>query len=76
MAEDHQTKNAMALSTKEAAILVPDSDATISLMNQAFKTVKDDMKLKIMSENIRTLAQNNSASRIADIVIKIANKTI
>ena len=76
VAEDHQTKNAMALSTKDAAILIPDSEANISLMHQAFKTVKDDMKLKIMSENIKSLAQNNSASRIADIVIKIANKEL
>ena len=74
VAEDHQTKNALALSTKDAAILVPDSEANISLMNRAFKTVKDEIKLKNMSDNIKTLAQNNSASRIADIVIKTANK--
>ena len=74
VAEDHQTKNALALSTKDAAILVPDSEANISLMNRAFKTVKDEIKLKNMSDNIKNLAQNNSASRIADIVIKTANK--
>ena len=74
VAEDHQTKNALALSTRDAAILVHDSEANISLMHQAFKTVKDETKLKYMSDNIKTLAQNNSASRIADIVIKIANR--
>ena len=74
VAEDHQTKNALALSTRDAAILVPDSEANISLMHQAFRTVKDETKLKYMSDNIKTLAQNNSASRIADIVIKIANR--
>ena len=74
VAEDHQTKNAMALSTKDAAILVPDAEANMILMPQAFKIVANDVKLKNLSENIKTLAQKDSASRIADIVIKIANK--
>jgi UDP-N-acetylglucosamine transferase subunit ALG13 len=74
VAEDHQTKNAMALSTKDAAILVPDVEANMILMQQAFKIVANDVKLKNLSENIKSLAQKDSASRIADIVIKIANK--
>ncbi|MBO5721139.1 MAG: undecaprenyldiphospho-muramoylpentapeptide beta-N-acetylglucosaminyltransferase [Bacteroidales bacterium] len=74
VAEDHQTKNAMALSTKDAAILVPDAEANISLMHQAFSIVKDERRVKNLSENIKLLAQKESASRIADIVIEIAKK--
>lgn len=74
VAEDHQTKNAMALSTKEAAILVPDTEAKATLMQQAFELIKDDEKLKKMSANIKSLAQENSAARIADIVINTINK--
>ncbi|MBE6299307.1 MAG: undecaprenyldiphospho-muramoylpentapeptide beta-N-acetylglucosaminyltransferase [Bacteroidales bacterium] len=73
VAEDHQTKNAMALAEKDAAILIPDSEAINSLMNQAFKLVEDDIRLKNMSNNIKTLAEEDSANRIADIVINIAN---
>lgn len=74
VSEDHQTKNAMALATKDAAILIPDLEAINTLMHQAFKLVKDEVKLRTMSTNILALAQRDSASRIADIVIEIAKR--
>ena len=74
VAEDHQTKNALALSTKGAAILVTDADARLTLMQQAFSIINDDAKLKSLSKNISEMAQIDSADRIADIVIEIANK--
>lgn len=74
VAEDHQTKNAMALSTKDAAIFVADKDARSVLVSTALQTVKDEAKLKSLSENVLKLAFHNSADIIAEEVYKLANK--
>lgn len=74
VAEDHQTKNAMALVNKQAAIYVKDSDAPDCLLEQAIKLIKDDDKLKNLSENILKLALPDSADIIAKEVIKMIRK--
>ena len=72
VAEDHQTKNAMALSTKDAAIFIADKDAREQLIGVALKTVEDDVKLASLSENVKKLAFHNSADVIAEEVYKLA----
>ena len=72
VAEDHQTKNALALSTKDAAIYVKDSEAPSTLLELAVKTVNDETKLKSLSENILKLALPDSAKIIANEVIRLA----
>lgn len=72
VAEDHQTKNALALSTKDAAIYVKDSEAPSTLLELAVKTVNDEARLKSLSENILKLALPDSAKIIADEVIRLA----
>ena len=72
VAEDHQTKNALALSTKGAAIFVKDSDARNELIPLALKTVVDDAQLTSLSENVGKLAYHDSAKKIADEVVKLA----
>ena len=72
VAEDHQTKNALALSTKDAAIYVKDADAPATLLELSVKTVNDTAKLKSLSENVTKLALPNSAEIIAKEVIKLA----
>ena len=72
VAEDHQTKNALALSTRDAAIYVKDAEAPTMLLELAVKTVNDDAKLKSLSENVLKLALPNSAEIIAKEVIKLA----
>ena len=72
VAEDHQTKNAMALVEKEAALFVRDAEATEKLVALALATVKDNEKLADLSKNILKLALPNSAEIIADEVIKLA----
>lgn len=72
VAEDHQTKNAMALSTKDAAIFIADRDAKDALIGVALKTVADDKKLASLSENVKKLAFHNSADVIAEEVWKLA----
>lgn len=70
VAEDHQTKNALALSTKNAAILVKDADANSQLIDCAISTINDDNKLSNLAENIAKLEEKDSAARIADIILK------
>lgn len=71
VAEDHQTKNAMALVDKDAAILVADKDAETALIETAMNTINDSEKLKSLSVNIAKLAQRDSADRIVDEIVKI-----
>jgi len=72
VAEDHQTKNAMALVNKKAALYVKDSEALDKLIPLALETVKDDEKLKSLSENVLKLALPDSARIIAQEVLKLA----
>ena len=72
VAEDHQTKNAMALVNKDAALYVKDADAPHSLLALAVDTVKDSDLLSRLSANIRKLGKENSAEVIADEVIRLA----
>mgnify|MGYP000434760362 FL=1 len=73
VAEDHQTKNAMALVNRSAALLVRDADAPESLQ-LAVDTVTDNEQLAQLSENIKKLGKPNSADVIADEVLKLAGK--
>ena len=74
VAEDHQTKNAMALVNKDAAIYVKDADAPKVLIQKAIEIVGDASKMASMSENIKKLGLKNSADVIADEVIKLATR--
>jgi len=71
VAEDHQTHNAMALVNKDAAILVKDVDAEKDLVSTALQLIGDEQKLTDLSKNILTLAQKDSANRIANEVISL-----
>ena len=72
VAEDHQTKNALALSTKDAAIFIADKDAKDTLIATVLGTIEDDAKLASLSENVKKLAFHNSADVIAEEVYKLA----
>jgi UDP-N-acetylglucosamine--N-acetylmuramyl-(pentapeptide) pyrophosphoryl-undecaprenol N-acetylglucosamine transferase len=71
VAEDHQTKNAMALVNKQAALYVKDAEAPEKVISLALETVQDEQALRSLSENILKLALPNSADIIADEVIKL-----
>ena len=73
VAEDHQTKNALALSSKNAAVLVKDIDAEAELIDTTLELIKNDDKLKMLGENIAKLAQLDSSERIADIILNEIN---
>ncbi|MDR1344491.1 MAG: undecaprenyldiphospho-muramoylpentapeptide beta-N-acetylglucosaminyltransferase [Tannerellaceae bacterium] len=71
VAEDHQTKNAMALFKKDAAILTPDRDAEDMLVDGMLNAVADDNRLAALSANIAPLARPHSAERIVDEIVHI-----
>jgi UDP-N-acetylglucosamine--N-acetylmuramyl-(pentapeptide) pyrophosphoryl-undecaprenol N-acetylglucosamine transferase len=70
VAEDHQTKNALALVNGGAAILVPDDDAE-RLVLEALSLVSDIEKRKTLSSNIVKLAERDADVRIAKEVLKL-----
>lgn len=72
VAEDHQTKNALALVNKGAALYVKDSEAQEKMLATAIDAVNDAPRLRTLSENIAKLAFYNSADRIADEVLALA----
>lgn len=74
VAEDHQTKNALALVEKSAALYVKDNEAQTKLINLAIETVHQEDILKDLGINIKKLAFTNSASIIAKEVYKLANE--
>ena len=72
VAEDHQTKNALALADRDAAIYVKDAEAPGMLLKLAIDTVNNEEKLKSLSENVLKLALPDSANIIAKEDIKLA----
>lgn len=71
VAEDHQTKNALALSSINSAILVKDKDAVHMLISTALNLVRKDEQLAILSNNIKKMGYVDSAGVIAKIVKEI-----
>ena len=74
VAEDHQTHNAMALVNKDAAVLVKDADASQQLIPTALTLLQDPDRLSALREHILTLAQPDSARRIAEEVILLTKQ--
>jgi len=76
VAEDHQTKNAAALVNKSAAICIPDNEAVEEMIPAAIELFKDEGRMKTMSENILSMAIEDSAGRIAEEVIRLMDSTL
>ena len=68
VAEDHQTKNALALANRGAAIMVTDANAVTELVDMMLTTVADDDKLSSLSGNVAKMALRDAAERIVDEV--------
>lgn len=73
-AEDHQTANARSLSSRDAAILIPDKEAPARLVSEAIALVKDKDRIAQFEQNARAMAHFGAADTIAQIVIKEALK--
>ena len=74
VAEDHQTKNAQALATRKAAVMVADKDANSVLLDEAIRMIADEPLLNELGENAKKMAQLDSADRIADEILKLIEK--
>ncbi len=72
VAEDHQTKNAMALVNVGAALYMKDSEAPALLLRTAVDAVNNQEELESLKENILKLALPDSATIIAKEVIRLA----
>ncbi len=73
VAEDHQTKNAMALVENHAAILIKDKDSKGQLFQQTFSLLADETRLKTLSENIKKLGRPNAAKDIVDVILEVVS---
>ncbi|WP_347374188.1 undecaprenyldiphospho-muramoylpentapeptide beta-N-acetylglucosaminyltransferase [Aequorivita sp. Q41] len=71
VAEDHQTKNAMAISKKDAAILINESDLDSSFENEFYELIVSKEKQKTLSENIKKLAKPNATKDIVEEIEKL-----
>jgi UDP-N-acetylglucosamine--N-acetylmuramyl-(pentapeptide) pyrophosphoryl-undecaprenol N-acetylglucosamine transferase len=73
-AEDHQTKNALALVEHDAAIYLNDSEAKAKLGTLTIELAKDKNKQQILKDNIRKMAVKDSANIIADEILQMIKK--
>lgn len=71
VAEDHQTKNAMALVEKEAAVLVKDQDANQELISELIELMNNDSLQVELGVNIKKLAKSNADELIVDQVFEL-----
>lgn len=71
VAEDHQTKNAMAVVDKDAALLIKEADLEVDFENRFAKLVASPEKQQQLSKNIKTLALTNATKDIVDEVEKL-----
>ncbi|HFA51369.1 MAG TPA: undecaprenyldiphospho-muramoylpentapeptide beta-N-acetylglucosaminyltransferase [Bacteroidetes bacterium] len=73
VAEDHQTKNAMALVEKNAAIMVHDKAAKEKMISTAIDLLNDENKKMELTKNIKLLAKPNAAEDIAKVILKLGS---
>ncbi len=74
VAEDHQTKNAMALVNRGAAIMVTDAEAGDRLVDTMLETVADEARVAELGKNVEQMALRDAAERIVDEVDKIIER--
>ena len=68
VAEDHQTKNAMALVSQGAAMLIKDAEGKVKLGNEVAALLKDNDAMEKLSRSIRNLAKPRATSEIVDLI--------
>ncbi len=71
VAEDHQTKNAMALVNENAAILVKDGEAKEKLIQETLKLLQDTDRQEVLRLNILKLGKPNASKEIVNEIVKI-----
>lgn len=74
VAEDHQTKNAMALVRRQAALLVTDAEAPARLYDEALSLLDDEPRQRQLSANVRALAHPEATAAIVDELLTMMNR--
>lgn len=74
VAEDHQTKNALSLVSKGAAVLITDEHAPTRLYDEALRLLADPARQQQLSERVLALARPNATTTIVDELFKLVNK--
>jgi len=74
VAEDHQTKNALALVNREAAMMVTDAEAATRLVDTMLDTVTDAARISTLGTNVSAMALRDAAEHIVDEIEKILNR--
>ena len=72
-AEDHQTKNALALVENNAAILISDKEATGKLLDEMISLISNEEKLQSFSQNLKGMGISDSAERIVNEINNLVN---
>ncbi len=75
VAEDHQTKNALAISEKNAALLIKESELDANFENEFSSLLASEEKQKTLSENIKKLAKPNATKDIVEEIEKLLEKS-
>jgi UDP-N-acetylglucosamine--N-acetylmuramyl-(pentapeptide) pyrophosphoryl-undecaprenol N-acetylglucosamine transferase len=70
-AEDHQTKNAQALTDREAACLIPDNHIDTQLLPQLLELIHNEALCQKLSQNIKQFAKPNAIDLIFDEIMKL-----
>jgi UDP-N-acetylglucosamine--N-acetylmuramyl-(pentapeptide) pyrophosphoryl-undecaprenol N-acetylglucosamine transferase len=76
VAEDHQTKNAQALVSKDAAVLVKDVDAARTLVDAALSLMHDSPRRATLSANILKLAKPDATAEIVNEIEGMINSAL
>lgn len=71
VAEDHQSKNALSLVEKNAALMVHDKDAVKNLIQMSIELIKNEKKCIQLANNLKTIALPNATKNIVDEIIKL-----
>ncbi len=74
VAEDHQTKNAMALAERNAAVMVTDAEASEKLIDTILSLMGNENRLADMSANVLNMAMPESDEKIVDEIVKLIKK--
>ena len=74
VAEDHQTRNALALTFKNAALMIKDDEAEDRLVNEAIKLINNREEKELLSTSILKMADRDADIRIAKEVLKLAGR--
>ena len=74
VAEDHQRKNAEALATRDAAVMVLDADAPTRLGDVVSQMLSDKARVSDIEKNCRAMALENADTRIVDKIYEILDR--